>query len=111
LPPEPFVEPGADVLIKRLLDHGIQRARGTASGALLPPQRKDRRGLSLACNQSHDATGPRASPATGCEMPAPAGQTDKVTGAARGPSTSWEGRSVLSREPVRGGQAARLLGF
>jgi len=36
---------------------------------------------------------------------------DKVTGAARGPSTSWEGRSVLSREPVRGGQAARLLGF
>src|SRR5262249_23251342 len=52
-------------------------------------------------------TGPRVSPSVGREMSAPAGQTDMATGAARGPSTSWEGRL----EPVWGGQAARLLGF
>ena len=85
--------------------------RLATSGTLPPPQREDLRGLPLARNQSRDAAGPRVSPATGCEMPAPAGQTDKATGAARGPPTSWEGRSVPSREPVRGGQAARLLGF
>src|SRR6516164_11089762 len=84
--------------------------RLATSGALSPPQRKDLRGLALACDQSRDAAGPRVSPATGCEMPAPAGQTDKATGAARGPPTSWEGRPVLSRESVRGGQVARLLG-
>ena len=62
-------------------------------GALPPPQRKDLRGLPLARNQCRDAAGPRVSPATGCEMPAPAGQTDKATGAARGSPTSWEGPS------------------
>ena len=93
--------PNSDIVVKDLQSGEVI--------ALPSPQCEDLCGLPLARDRSHDAVGPRVSPATGCEMPAPAGQTDKAV--ATGPPTSWEGRPVPSREPVRGGQAARLLGF